>query len=185
MSFDTLLLAGESQTVEFKTSFDKTTVESLVAFANAQGGTILVGVSDAGLINGISLGKETLNEWLGQIKSATSPSLIPDMAAEHINGKTVVVIRPGEFPVKPVSTRGRYFKRLASSNRQPGLAEIADPRMHRIVSPLRKPPALHSPLSIKNSGHSKTFRSRPRKVKPSASSGAMVKSQSLNRDCLV
>ncbi|MHB1245449.1 MAG: RNA-binding domain-containing protein [Sulfuriferula sp.] len=126
MSFDPLLLAGESQTVEFKTSFDKTTVESLVAFANAQGGTILVGVSDAGLIHGLSLGKDTLNEWLGQIKSATSPSLIPDMAAEHTNGKTVVVIRVGEFPVKPVSTRGRYFKRVASSNHQLGLAEIAD-----------------------------------------------------------
>lgn len=62
MSFDPLLLVGESQTVEFKTSFDKTTVESLVAFANTQGGTILVGVSDAGLIHGVTLGKETLNE---------------------------------------------------------------------------------------------------------------------------
>lgn len=126
MSFDPLLLAGESQTVEFKTGFDKTTVESLVAFTNAQGGTILVGVSDAGLVHGVSLGKETLDEWPGQIKSATSPSLIPDLAAEHVDGKTVVVIRVGEFPVKPVSTRGRYFKRVASSNHQLGLAEIAD-----------------------------------------------------------
>ena len=126
MSFDPLLLAGESQTVKFKTSFDKTTVESLVAFANAQGGTILVGVSDAGLVHGVSLGKETLNEWLGQIKSATSPSLIPDLAAERVDGKTVVVIHVGEFPVKPVSTRGRYFKRVASSNHQLGLAGIAD-----------------------------------------------------------
>ena len=126
MSFDPLFLAGESQTVEFKTSFDKTTVESLVAFANAQGGTILVGVSDAGLIHGVTLGKETLNEWLGQIKSATSPSLIPDLVVENVDGKTVVVIHVGEFPVKPVSTRGRYFKRVASSNHQLGLTEIAD-----------------------------------------------------------
>ena len=126
MSFDPLLLAGESQTLEFKTSFDKTTVESLVAFANAQGGTILVGVSDAGLIHGVTLGKETLNEWLGQIKSATSPSLIPDLVVENVDGKTVVVIHVGEFPVKPVSTRGRYFKRVASSNHQLGLTEIAD-----------------------------------------------------------
>lgn len=33
MSFDPLLLAGESQTVEYKTSFNKTKMESLVAFA--------------------------------------------------------------------------------------------------------------------------------------------------------
>jgi ATP-dependent DNA helicase RecG len=126
MSFDQLLLVGESQTLEFKTSFDKATIESLVAFANAQGGTVLVGVKNTSDVLGVTLGKETLNEWLGQIKSATSPSLIPDLAAENIDGKTVVVIHVGEFQVKPVSTRGRYFKRVASSNHQLGLGEIAD-----------------------------------------------------------
>ena len=49
-----LIAAGESQTLEFKTSFDKASIETLVAFANAQGGT---------------LGKETLNEWLWHIQS--------------------------------------------------------------------------------------------------------------------
>ena len=120
------LLEGESQTLEFKASFDKTTVESLVAFANAQGGTVLVGVNDAGVAMGVLLGKETLNEWLGQIKSTTSPSLIPDIAAHELNGKTIVSIQIAEFPVKPVSTRGRYYKRVASSNHQLSIGEIAD-----------------------------------------------------------
>ena len=35
---DVLVRAGESYTVEFKTSFNRETIESLVAFANAQGG---------------------------------------------------------------------------------------------------------------------------------------------------
>ena len=123
INLDQLLLIGESQTLEFKASFDKTTVESLVAFANAQGGIVLVGVTDAGSVCGVTLGKETLNEWLGQIKSATSPALIPDLVAETLQGKTVVTIRVGEFPVKPVNTRGRYFKRVASSNHQLTLGE--------------------------------------------------------------
>ncbi len=84
MPFDKLLLTGESQTLEFKSGFDKTTVESLVAFANAQGGMVLVGVTDTGSVCGVTLGKETLNEWLGRIKSATSPALIPDMDASGI-----------------------------------------------------------------------------------------------------
>ena len=92
MLINQLLLAGESQTLEFKSSFDKATIESLVAFANAQGGTILVGVSDAGVVLGVTLGKETLNEWLGQIKSATSPALIPDIQTYSEQGKTIVVI---------------------------------------------------------------------------------------------
>jgi hypothetical protein len=36
------IVAGESQTLEFKASFDKASIESLVAFANTQGGTVLV-----------------------------------------------------------------------------------------------------------------------------------------------
>src|ERR1035437_9216968 len=82
-SLHALIAAGESQTVEFKTSFDKASIESLVAFANTQGGTVLVGVSDGAKVQGVTVGKETLNEWLGQIKSATSPSLIPDRSEEH------------------------------------------------------------------------------------------------------
>ncbi|UUZ68407.1 ATP-binding protein [Polaromonas sp. P2-4] len=120
------IAAGESQTLEFKASFDKASIASLVAFANTQGGTVLVGVTDAAVVQGVTLGKETLNEWLGQIKSATSPSLIPDLAAHSLNGKTVVSIQVAEFPVKPVSTRGRYYKRIASSNHALALNEIAD-----------------------------------------------------------
>ena len=126
MRIEQCLASGESQTLEFKTSFDKAAIESLVAFANAQGGTVLVGISDAGEVRGATLGKETLNEWLGQIKSTTSPSLIPDMQAQNINGKTVVVISVGEFPIKPVSTRGRYYKRIASANHVLNLNEISD-----------------------------------------------------------
>lgn len=121
-----LLSSGESQTLEFKASFDKSTIVALVAFANTKGGTVLVGVADAGEIRGVTLGKETLNEWLGQIKSATSPSLIPDLVAHPLNGKTVVAIQVAEFPVKPVSTRGRYYKRIASSNHALAVNEIAD-----------------------------------------------------------
>jgi len=102
-----LLAMGETQTVEFKTSFDRETIETLVAFSNAQGGRVLVGVNDRGGIVGVSLGKETLNQWLGQVKSATAPALIPHIEAVDFSGKTLVVLSVGEYPVKPVNTRGR------------------------------------------------------------------------------
>lgn len=120
------IAAGESQMIELKPSFYKASIESLVAFANTQGVTVLVGVSDAGLVQGATVGKETLNELLGQIKSATSPSLIPDISAHQIDQKTVVSIHVAEFPVKVVSTRGRHYKRIASSNHALALNEIAD-----------------------------------------------------------
>lgn len=118
--------SGETQTQEFKTSFDKACIETLVAFANAKGGRVLVGVTDRGAVQGATLGKESLNEWLGKIKDATSPTLIPDIQAHAVDGKTIVEISIAEYPIKPVNTRGRYYKRIASSNHALNTGEIAD-----------------------------------------------------------
>jgi len=97
-----------------------------VAFANAKGGTVLVGVADDGAVRGVTLGKETLNEWLGQVKSSTSPTIIPDIEAFDIDDRTVVAIRISEYPIKPINTRGKYFKRIASSSHKLSLNEITD-----------------------------------------------------------
>jgi ATP-dependent DNA helicase RecG len=121
-----LIKNGESETVEFKTSFDREAIESLVAFANTRGGSVLIGVADDGSVRGATLGKETLNDWMVQIKSATSPAIIPDIKAFQVEGRTVAAIQVGEYPVKPISTRGRYFKRVATANHQLRLSEITD-----------------------------------------------------------
>ena len=121
-----LIDSGESDTVEFKTSFGRETIETLVAFGNAQGGTVLIGVADDGSVRGTTIGKETLNDWLGQVKSATSPSIIPDINSIQVDGKWIVLIRIAEYPVKPVNIKGRYFKRVANSNHQLDLGEITD-----------------------------------------------------------
>ncbi len=126
LDINILLDAGESQTVEFKASFGRETIESLVAFANTQGGTVLIGVTDNGSVCGITIGKETLNDWLGQIKSSTSPSIIPEINTVFLHNQWIVIIHVHEYPVKPVNTRGRYFKRIASSNHQLALSEITD-----------------------------------------------------------
>ena len=47
MNLHSLLNSGESETLEFKEKFDDRTIESAVAFANAKGGMILIGVSGA------------------------------------------------------------------------------------------------------------------------------------------
>lgn len=127
-----LITFGESQLVEFKSSFDRETIETLVAFANAGGGTVLIGVADNGSVKGVTVGKETLNEWLGQVKSSTSPSIIPDLESIAVDGKVIVIIRVGEYPVKPVNTKGKYFKRTASSNHQLTLSEITDMYMQSL-----------------------------------------------------
>ena len=51
---------GESALVEFKSSFQKEVIETLTAFANTQGGAVLMGVSDAGAIVGMTVQAETV-----------------------------------------------------------------------------------------------------------------------------
>ena len=43
---------GESETLEFKSSFDRETIETLAAFSNPAGGMVMVGVTDSAVIKG-------------------------------------------------------------------------------------------------------------------------------------
>jgi len=125
-AFWQLIATGESESVEFKTSFDKETIETLTAFANTKGGNIIIGVHNNGELKGIQLGKETIQQWMNQIKLKTSPSIIPDIETFIIKKKTVVVLTIIEYPVKPISCKGKYFRRIQNSNYQMGINEISD-----------------------------------------------------------
>jgi len=121
-----MIALGESEDLEFKASFGKEVIESLAAFANHKGGVVLVGVEDSGKVVGVTCGPETVQAWVNQVKQSTMPSIIPDVELATLGSKQVVVIRVGEFPVKPVACRDRYFKRVANSNHRLSLTEIAN-----------------------------------------------------------
>ena len=75
-NYDQWLLEGESQTREFKTSFDKTTVESLVAFANAQGGRVLLTFTQSGGVNeGVNEGVNMLLAVIHNQTGLRAPAL--------------------------------------------------------------------------------------------------------------
>jgi len=117
---------GESQTVEFKNSFQKEVIETIVAFANARGGKIFIGVSDTGEIVGVELNKESIQNWINQVKQNTSPSVIPNMEVVEIEEKQVVAIDVKEYPIKPVSYKNRYLLRRQNSNHVMSMEEIAN-----------------------------------------------------------
>ncbi len=121
-----LLKQGEGKKVEFKSSFKSDAIESIVAFANSKGEVLLIGVQDDAGVIGVTLGKESLQNYLNQIKQNTSPALIPDIDVVTIQGKIILVISILEYPVKPVSYKGRYYKRVHNSNHLMTPTEIAD-----------------------------------------------------------
>jgi ATP-dependent DNA helicase RecG len=117
---------GESETVEFKSTLDQAAIETIAAFANTKGGYVFIGVADSGKIVGVQLGNETIPQWLNQIKTNTFPTLIPDVTTAAIDHKNVVIFMVGEFPIKPVAVRGKYFKRVENSNHQLSPSEISN-----------------------------------------------------------
>ena len=116
----------ESQLTEYKKGFGKELIISLVAFSNTDGGKVVIGVEDNGKVCGIEIGDETLQRYQNQIKVATYPQLFPKIWVEERENKNVVVFEIAEYPVKPVSYKNRYYKRLHNSNHPLTLEEIVD-----------------------------------------------------------
>ncbi len=124
-----ILKQGESETVEFKESFRDDALDTISAFANTRGGTLVIGVNDQGHPVGITVGKATLREMTSRISACTEPRVVPDIRVETTQGRSVVVIQVPEYPIKPVSVRGRCYRRVGDSNRQMPPAEIAQMHM--------------------------------------------------------
>jgi len=129
-----IIKQGESESIEFKTSFGKEVIESIVAFSNTKGGKVIVGLNDNKSVVGIKISDESIKNWINQIKQNTIPQVIPDVKVFNITGKNIVVFEVIEYPVKPVAYRSKYFKRIANSNHLMSLDEIANEHLKTINS---------------------------------------------------
>lgn len=130
----TVLQQGEGLHVEFKTSFNEETIETLVAFSNAKGGVVYVGITDKNVVKGIQIGKETVQHWINEVKNKTAPQIIPDIEVIETDSKSVVALIVQEYPIKPVSTRGRYYKRIGNSNHLLSVSEVVDMHLQTVNS---------------------------------------------------
>ena len=63
---------GESEFLEFKESFSRECLETLSAFANCKGGTLLLGINDKGGVIGISGNQKQLKDIANQIVQGTA-----------------------------------------------------------------------------------------------------------------
>ena len=121
-----LIAKGESKTLEFKSNFNAETIETLVAFANAKGGQVVIGINNKNEIIGVNINPESVQNWINEVKSKTQPSLYPDAEIFSDNEKKIVVLSLSEYPIKPVSTRGKYFLRISNSNHLLTISELVN-----------------------------------------------------------
>ena len=124
----------ESETVEFKESFDREVPVSAGALANTRGGTIFIGITDRGNVVGTLIGTESFKEWANTISQSTEPRLIPEIEELSREGRVVAAIRIRENPLKPVSVKGRCYRRVGASNRVMQPHEIAEMHLQSVGS---------------------------------------------------
>ncbi len=96
----------EGYNLEFKESFSEGLSKEICAFANANGGKILLGISDNGNIKGIRI----TNRLKSQIYDLAR-NFDPQLSLSLKEFKDVLVIVIPEGRDKPYSTNGRYYLR--------------------------------------------------------------------------
>jgi ATP-dependent DNA helicase RecG len=122
---------GENSGVEFKRDViqNHDLARELVAFANLEGGVLLLGVEDDGSVSGITRPK--LEEWvMTACRDKIRPGLIPfyELVKDVEPGKHVAVVRVSRgFDVHSLWHNGRnhYFIRVGSQSREPTPEELA------------------------------------------------------------
>ena len=112
-----LISGGESQFTEFKRELDNTEsiAGEIVAFANRDGGTLLIGVADDGTILGVVDGEATVQRLTNICRDRCVPPISPVVTQEIADNKEVVVLRvlPDLNRQKPYRTLGgRFYVRV-------------------------------------------------------------------------
>ena len=107
------LLAGEDSSHQFKTNFtsiDHLAVE-IAAFANSQGGSILVGIDDRGEAVGLeSTEVHRLNQWISNATTQKiEPPLFVSTETALWNDRVILVIAVPRGPHKPYSVNKSEF----------------------------------------------------------------------------
>ncbi|GAB4346221.1 MAG: helix-turn-helix domain-containing protein [Desulfobulbaceae bacterium] len=116
-----LLALGEGFTTEFKRSGTSNLGREICAFANATGGVILLGVSDAGAVVGVRDHNRLKSEVQAIARSAEPPIAVE---IESI-GDVLAVTVPAQHS-KPYSFGGKFFIREGASSQQMSRSEIRE-----------------------------------------------------------
>ena len=119
-TIQSLIVSGEGYYVEFKVrvpSIVRELTEEICAFANADGGYLLIGVDDNGQIIGTSLENDKRSAIQGSI-SEISPTLHCELYTVNIEDKTVWVIDVPSGKDKPYIFSGSIFVREGANSQK-------------------------------------------------------------------
>lgn len=105
----------ESKKVDFKEKFGESVLKTVCAFANTDGGEVIIGVNDKGEFTSFSFDNENLREITEKIVSKLG--IHPDINVEEVKGKSILRIKVSKSNV-PISCDGKYYERIGNTTRE-------------------------------------------------------------------
>jgi ATP-dependent DNA helicase RecG len=123
--FDALILEGESSYIEFKNAQVNpvSLAEEIVAFANSDGGTILIGIEDDGAISGVDA-RDMEMRVVNICRNAVRPSLIPHISKKIVNNLVILIVEIDSADTVHCTVQGKYFIRVGSTKQSPTQQEL-------------------------------------------------------------
>ena len=109
---DMALISVESQNIEFKSNWRDEYLKVICAFANADGGKLIIGIDDKGKPIGVENAKKLLEDVPNKIKDILG--IIPMVITENKKGKDTLIVEV-KSSYAPISYHGRYFVRSGST----------------------------------------------------------------------
>ena len=103
---------AESQNIEWKESWHDKYMKWVCGFANAQGGTLYIGIDDNGVVTGISNAKKLLEDLPNQIRDILGLMVEVNLLIKDGLEYLEIVVEPYPFPI---SLRGKYYYRSGST----------------------------------------------------------------------
>ena len=118
----------ESEILELKSSFGewKEIIISLVAFANKRGGKVIVGLNDKGQPTNLTIGKNTIEDFVNKLKNSTDTILYPSINVKSFALGEIVEITIPESDLKPVFAFEKAFIRIGKSNSKLSANELRE-----------------------------------------------------------
>lgn len=108
-------MATESQNIEFKESWRDEYLKWICGFANAQGGTLFVGISDNGDVCGVPDAKKLMEDIPNKVRDLLGILVTANLRDR--DGLHYLEVVTEAYPY-PVSFRGRYYQRSGATNQE-------------------------------------------------------------------
>ncbi len=124
-----LIAVGENRKTEFKNSLDMRDVgKAVCAFANTEGGTVILGVSDTGNIVGVSAEPKSVQERLTSLLQSGCSSPVSAAIGRHKDPRGWVywIDVPRVRGFEPLRSHGRIYVRRESSSVEPSAPELQE-----------------------------------------------------------